>query len=151
MPERIALLGSTGSIGSQTLDIVSRFPDKFIVEVLIAGNNIDLLTKQAIQFQPEAVVTGNTDNYQQLKDNLRDTNIKVLAGPEAIEQVVTSSTIDVVVASIVGYSGLRPTISAIKAGKKIALANKETLVVAGEIIGKLVRESGSRIIPVDVL
>jgi 1-deoxy-D-xylulose-5-phosphate reductoisomerase len=149
MPERIALLGSTGSIGSQTLDIVSRFPDKFIVEVLIAGNNIDLLTKQAIQFQPEAVVTGNTDNYQQLKDNLRDTNIKVLAGPEAIEQVVTSSTIDVVVASIVGYSGLRPTISAIKAGKKIALANKETLVVAGEIIGKLVRESGSRIIPVD--
>jgi 1-deoxy-D-xylulose-5-phosphate reductoisomerase len=149
MPERIALLGSTGSIGCQTLDIVSRFPDKFNVEVLIACNNIDLLTKQAIQFQPDAVVTGNTDNYQQLKDNLRDTNIKVFAGAEAIEQVVTSSTIDVVVASIVGYSGLRSTISAIKAGKKIALANKETLVVAGEIIGKLVRESGSLIIPVD--
>ena len=149
MPERIALLGSTGSIGSQTLDIVSRFPDEFTVEALIAGNNIDLLTKQAKQFQPDVVVIGNTDHYQQLKDNLRDTNIKVFAGPEAIEQVVTSSTIDVVVASIVGYSGLRPTISAIKAGKKIALANKETLVVAGEIIGKLVRESGSLIIPVD--
>ena len=149
MPERIALLGSTGSIGSQTLDIVSRFPDEFTVEALIAGNNIDLLTIQAKQFQPDVVVIGNTDHYQQLKDNLRDTNIKVFAGPEAIEQVVTSSTIDVVVASIVGYSGLRPTISAIKAGKKIALANKETLVVAGEIIGKLVRESGSLIIPVD--
>jgi 1-deoxy-D-xylulose-5-phosphate reductoisomerase len=95
------------------------------------------------------VVIGNTDHYSQLKENLLDTNIKVYAGAEAIEQVVTSSTIDVVVASIVGYSGLRPTISAIKAGKKIALANKETLVVAGEIIGRLVRESGSLILPVD--
>ena len=95
------------------------------------------------------MVIGNTDHYQQLKENLRDTNIKVYAGDEAIEQVVTSSTVDVVIASIVGYSGLRPTIAAIKAGKKIALANKETLVVAGEIIGRLVRESGSSIIPVD--
>ncbi|HEY5470920.1 MAG TPA: 1-deoxy-D-xylulose-5-phosphate reductoisomerase [Bacteroidales bacterium] len=149
MPERIALLGSTGSIGSQALDIISRYPDEFVVEVLVAGNNVDLLTRQALQFQPDAVVIGNEKLYQRLKDNLSNTTIKVYAGREAIEQVVISSTVDVVIASIVGYSGLRPTISAIKAGKKIALANKETLVVAGEIIGRLVRESGSQIIPVD--
>ena len=149
MPERIALLGSTGSIGTQALNIISKFPEKFFVEVLIAGNNIDLLSEQAHQHQPDAVVIGNPDLYTRLKENLKDTNIKVYAGSEAIEQVVTSSTIDVVIASFVGYSGVRPTIAAIKAGKKIALANKETLVVAGEIIGRLVSESGSIIIPVD--
>jgi 1-deoxy-D-xylulose-5-phosphate reductoisomerase len=149
MPERIALLGSTGSIGTQSLDVISRYPAEFIVEVLIAGNNIDLLTQQALQFKPDTVVIENVDLYQQLKENLRDTTIKVFAGNEAIIQVLTSSTVDVVIASIVGYSGLRPTIAAIKAGKKIALANKETLVVAGEIISRLMRESGSRIIPVD--
>ena len=116
---------------------------------LIAGNNIDLLTQQALQFQPDSVVIGNIDHYQQLKENLKDTLLKYMQANEAIEQVVTSSTVDVVIASIVGYSGLRPTIAAIKAGKKIALANKETLVVAGEIIGRLVKESGSQIIPVD--
>jgi len=147
--QRIAILGSTGSIGSQALDVISRFPGEFIVETLIAGNNIDLLTHQARQFQPDSVVVGNTSHYQQLKENLKGTDIKVYAGDEAIEQVVTSSTVDCVIASIVGYSGLKPTIAAIKAGKKIALANKETLVVAGEIIGKLVKESGSTIIPVD--
>jgi 1-deoxy-D-xylulose-5-phosphate reductoisomerase len=149
MPERIALLGSTGSIGSQTLDIVSKFPENFSIEILIAGNNVDLLTLQARKFHPDIVVIGNTTHYKQLKDNLSDTDIKVYAGADAIEQVVTSSRVDVVVASVVGYSGLRPTVAAIKAGKKIALANKETLVVAGEIIGRLVREHGSRIIPVD--
>src|SRR5450759_3247379 len=149
MPEKIALLGSTGSIGTQSLDIISRYPEKFVIETLVAGNNIDLLTQQALQFLPDSVVIGNIDHYLKLKENLRDTNIKVFAGDEAIEQVITSSTIDVVIASIVGYSGLRPTIAAIKAGKKIALANKETLVVAGEIIGRLIRESGSHIIPVD--
>ena len=149
IPQRIALLGSTGSIGSQALDVISRFPDKFNVEVLTGWNNIDLLTCQAMKFQPDSVVIGNVDHYQQLKENLQGTNIKVYAGSEAIEQVVSSSTVDVVIASIVGYSGLRPTIAAIKAGKRIALANKETLVVAGEIIGKLVKESGSQIIPVD--
>jgi 1-deoxy-D-xylulose-5-phosphate reductoisomerase len=147
--QRIALLGSTGSIGSQALDVIARFPEEFIVETLIAGNNIDLLTRQALQFQPDSVVVGNTDHYKQLKENLQDTNIKVYTGNEAIEQVVTSSAVDCVIASIVGYSGLRPTIAAIKAGKKIALANKETLVVAGEIIGKLAKEYGSLIIPVD--
>jgi 1-deoxy-D-xylulose-5-phosphate reductoisomerase len=149
MPERIALLGSTGSIGTQALDIISKYPDKFDVEVLIAGNNIDLLIQQAHKFQPDSVVIANPDHYLQLKESLHSTNIKVYAGNEAIEQIVASSTIDVVIASIVGYSGVRPTIAAIKAGKKIALANKETLVVAGEIIGRLVRESGSIIIPVD--
>jgi 1-deoxy-D-xylulose-5-phosphate reductoisomerase len=149
MPERIALLGSTGSIGTQALDVISRYPEKFAVESLIAGNNIDLLIQQAHKYQPDSVVIANTAYYPQLKETLHNTNIKVYAGNEAIEQVVTSSTVDVVIASIVGYSGVRPTIAAIKAGKKIALANKETLVVAGEIIGKLVRESGSIIIPVD--
>lgn len=149
MPQRIALLGSTGSIGTQSLDVISRFPDEFEVEVLVAGNNVELLTQQAIRFQPDSVVIGNTDYYSQLKENLRNTNVKVYAGEDAMEQVVTSSTVDTVIASIVGYSGLKPTIAAIKAGKRIALANKETLVVAGEIIGRLVRESGSIIIPVD--
>jgi 1-deoxy-D-xylulose-5-phosphate reductoisomerase len=149
MPERIAILGSTGSIGTQALDIISKYPDKFVVEVLIAGNNIDLLTKQAFKYQPDSVVIANPALYLQLKENLRDTNIKIYAGNDAVEQVVTSSTVDVVIASIVGYSGVRPTIAAIKAGKKIALANKESLVVAGEIIGRLIRESGSRLIPVD--
>ena len=149
MPERIALLGSTGSIGTQTLDIISRYPERFVVEVLIAGNNIDLLVEQAHTYQPDSVVIANPDHYLKLKDALQSTDIKVYAGNDAIEQVITSSSVDVVVASIVGYSGVRPTIAAIKAGKKIALANKESLVVAGEIIGRLVRESGSIIIPVD--
>jgi 1-deoxy-D-xylulose-5-phosphate reductoisomerase len=149
MSERIALLGSTGSIGTQTLDIISRYPERFVVEVLIAGNNIDLLIQQAHIYHPDSVVIANPDYYLKLKDALQTTDIKVYAGNDAIEQVVTSSSVDVVVASIVGYSGVRPTIAAIKAGKRIALANKETLVVAGEIIGRLVRESGSTIIPVD--
>ena len=149
MPERIALLGSTGSIGTQALDIISKYPDKFRVEVLIAGNNIDLLIQQAHKHQPDSVVIANPDHYRQLKESLQNTNIKVYAGNDAVEQVVASSTVDIVIASIVGYSGVRPTIAAIKAGKKIALANKETLVVAGELIGRMVRESGSIIIPVD--
>jgi 1-deoxy-D-xylulose-5-phosphate reductoisomerase len=149
MPEKIALLGSTGSIGTQALDIISRYPEKFVVEVLIAGNNIDLLIQQARKYKPDSVVIANQDHYRELKESLRDTDIKVYAGNEAAEQVVTSSTVDIVIASIVGYSGMRPTIAAIKAGKKIALANKETLVVAGEIICRLVQESGSIIIPVD--
>ena len=149
MPKRIALLGSTGSIGTQTLDVISRFPGEFKVEVLTAGNNIRLLVQQARKFLPDCVVIGNSLHYHQLKEALRDIPVKVYAGDEAIEQVVRGSNIDMVVAAMVGYSGLKPTIAAIKAGKKIALANKETLVVAGEIIKKLVKESGSKIIPVD--
>jgi 1-deoxy-D-xylulose-5-phosphate reductoisomerase len=149
MPQKIALLGSTGSIGTQALDVISRYPDDFIIEVLVAGNNVELLTKQALRFHPDAVVIGNTNHFNTLKENLKDTDIKVYAGKEAVEQVVASGSIDTVIASIVGSSGLRPTVAAIKAGKKIALANKETLVVAGEIIARLVKESGSCIIPVD--
>lgn len=149
MPEKIALLGSTGSIGSQALDVISRFPNEFEVESLTAWNNVDLLTEQARRFLPGSVVIGNVKHYQQLKDNLKNTPVKVKAGFEAIEQAVSGSSVDIVLAAIVGYSGLKPTIAAIKAGKKIALANKETLVVAGEIISRLVKESGSRIIPVD--
>jgi 1-deoxy-D-xylulose-5-phosphate reductoisomerase len=149
MPKRIALLGSTGSIGTQTLDVISRFPEEFKIEVLTAGSNVRLLAQQAEKYHPDSVVIGNSLHYNQLKEALKDLPVKVYAGDEAIEQVVRGSTIDLVVAAMVGYSGLKPTISAVKAGKKIALANKETLVVAGEIIKKLVKESGSRIIPVD--
>jgi 1-deoxy-D-xylulose-5-phosphate reductoisomerase len=149
MPERIALLGSTGSIGTQALDVISRFPDEFVLESLTAWNNVELLTSQARRFLPDSVVIGNVEHYLQLKENLKDTPVKVYAGNEAIEQIVSQSSIDVVIASIVGYSGLKPTIAAIKAGKRIALANKETLVVAGELISKLVHQFGSRIIPVD--
>jgi len=149
MPKRIALLGSTGSIGTQTLDVISRFPEEFKIEVLTAGSNVRLLAQQAEKYHPDSVVIGNSIHYNQLKEALKDLPVKVYAGDEAIEQVVRGSTIDLVVAAMVGYSGLKPTISAVKAGKKIALANKETLVVAGEIIKKLVKESGSRIIPVD--
>lgn len=149
MPKKIALLGSTGSIGTQTLDVISRYPGEFTVEVLTAGSNVKLLAQQAIKHQPDSVVIGDQSHYQQLREALREYPVKVYAGEEAIEQVVRGSSIDLVVAAMVGYSGLRPAISAIKAGKKIALANKETLVIAGEIIKKLVRESGSRIIPVD--
>ena len=149
MPKRIALLGSTGSIGTQSLEIISRYPDEFVVEVLTAGNNVKLLIQQAKQYRPGIAVIGNTAHYNKLKDNLRDTHIKVYAGEEAIEQVVSGPDIDLVITAMVGYSGLKPTVAAVKAGKRIALANKETLVVAGEIIGRLARQSGSRIIPVD--
>lgn len=149
MPKRIALLGSTGSIGTQTLDVIARFPQEFKVETLTAGSNTKLLAQQARKFLPDSVVIGNKAHYYQLKDALKDVSVKVYAGNETIEQIVTGSNIDMVVAGMVGYSGLRPTVAAIRAGKKIALANKETLVVAGEIIKKLIKESGSRLIPVD--
>jgi len=149
MQKKIALLGSTGSIGTQTLDVISRYPGEFKVEVLTAGNNIRLLAQQAKTFLPETVIIGNKEQYPHLKEALKDVRVRIAAGNDAIEQVVTGSNIDLVVAAMVGYCGLRPTVAAIKAGKKIALANKETLVVAGDIIKKLARESGSRIIPVD--
>lgn len=149
MPKRIALLGSTGSIGTQTLDVISRYPAYFTVDVLTARNNIKLLEQQAKKFRPAMIVIGNKAYYRQLKENLKNFPVKVYAGDEAIEQVVAESNIDMVIAAIVGYSGLRPTVAAIKAGKRIALANKETLVVAGEIICKLIKQSGSHIVPID--
>jgi 1-deoxy-D-xylulose-5-phosphate reductoisomerase len=149
MPKRIALLGSTGSIGTQALDIISRYPDNFIVEVLSAGNNVDLLIRQAKKYLPDSVIIGNNTHYKLLKESLKDLPVKVYSGNEALEQVVTGDNIDVVLASMVGYAGLKSTIAAIEAGKDIALANKETLVVAGHIISKALIRSGSRIIPVD--
>ncbi len=149
MPQKIALLGSTGSIGTQALDVISRYPDEFRAEILTAGDNVDLLISQAKQFLPASVVIGNKDHYNKLRDSLQKTGIKVYAGNEEMEQVIAGSDAGVVLAAIVGYSGLKPVISAIKAGKKIALANKETLVVAGEIISSLVAETGSSIVPVD--
>lgn len=149
MPKRIALLGSTGSIGTQALDVISRYPGEFTVEVLTAGNNIELLIQQARKFIPGSVVIANPEHYNLLKESLRDIPVKIYSGNDAIEQVVTGDNIDMVIASMVGYSGLKPTLAAIRAGKDIALANKETLVVAGQIIQDSVLKSGSKIIPVD--
>jgi 1-deoxy-D-xylulose-5-phosphate reductoisomerase len=149
MSKRIAILGSTGSIGTQTLEVISQHPDQFEVEVLTANNNIDLLIEQAKLFRPNVVVISNSCHYDQLKDALKDEPVKVFAGREALQQVVEMSTIDIVVTAMVGYSGLIPTCNAIKAGKHIALANKETMVVAGEIINRLAIENRVNIYPVD--
>ena len=149
MKKRIAILGSTGSIGTQTLEVISQNPEHFEVEVLTANNNVELLIEQAKTFLPNVVVITNSCHFDLLKDALKDEQIKVYAGREAVSQVVQMDTIDVVVAAMVGYSGLIPTINAIKAGKHIALANKETMVVAGEIINRLAIENRVNIYPVD--
>lgn len=145
----IAILGSTGSIGTQTLQVIAANPDRFCVEVLTANNNVGLLVEQALKFKPNSVVIANEEKYSLLRDALRHEEVKVYAGAEAIAQVVTSSPIDLVVTAMVGYSGLIPTIEAIKAGRNIALANKETLVVAGELINHLVEQHKVAILPVD--
>jgi len=149
MSKRIAILGSTGSIGTQTLEVISKNPDQFEVEVLTANNNIELLIEQAKRFRPNVVVISNSCHFDQLNDALKDEPVKVYAGREALQQVVEMSTIDIVVTAMVGYSGLIPTCNAIKAGKHIALANKETMVVAGEIINRLAVENKVNIYPVD--
>lgn len=147
--KRIAILGSTGSIGTQALEVVGANPDLFEVEVLTANNSVELLIEQAIQYQPNAVVIGNEAKYQMVVDALSSHPIKVYAGDKAIEQIVEMDTIDLVLTAMVGYSGLMPTINAIKSNKVIALANKETLVVAGELIMGLAQEHRVPIIPVD--
>ena len=147
--KKIALLGSTGSIGTQTLDIIAEYPDLFSVEVLIAGSNVDLLIQQAIKHKPKYAIIANENLFSQLRDALAPLGINVVAGKKAICDAMTLDSIDIVVTAAVGYSGLEPTISAIKAGKRIALANKETLVVAGELITSLLKDSASSIIPVD--
>lgn len=146
---KIALLGSTGSIGTQTLDIIAEYPNLFSVEVLIAGSNVDLLIQQALKFKPKYAIIANESLYNQLSAALTPSGIKVAAGKKAICDAMTLDSIDIVVTAAVGYSGLEPTISAINAGKRIALANKETLVVAGELITSLLKDSSSTIIPVD--
>ena len=147
--KQIAILGSTGSIGTQALDVIDQHPDKFEVYALTANNNIELLIEQAIKFKPEVVVIANDKNYLMLKEALNSYPIKVWAGIDAISDVVQTSDIDVVLAAMVGFSGLRPTINALKAGKTVALANKETLVVAGEQIIELALKNQAPILPVD--
>lgn len=149
MKKRIAILGSTGSIGTQTLEVIEQNPEHFEVEVLTANNNIRLLIDQAKKFQPNVVVISNSCHYDELTEALKNEPIKVFAGKEALQQVVQMDTIDMVVTAMVGYSGLIPTCNAIKAGKDIALANKETMVVAGEIINQLAIEHKVNIYPVD--
>ncbi|MGV8962583.1 MAG: 1-deoxy-D-xylulose-5-phosphate reductoisomerase [Candidatus Saccharimonadaceae bacterium] len=147
--KQIAILGSTGSIGTQALNVISQHPDKFEVYALTAHNNIDLLIEQAIKFSPEVVVIANDQKYAALKEALKNYPIKIWAGIESIADIVQCDEIDIVLTAMVGFSGLKPTISALKAGKTIALANKETLVVAGEYIIDLALRNGSPILPVD--
>ena len=149
MKKRIAILGSTGSIGSQTLEVIREHIDRFDVEVLTANTNFELLIRQAKEFLPNAVVIKEEAYYQQIKEALSHLPVKVFAGSESLSQVVEMDSVDMVVTAMVGYSGLKPTIAAIKAHKDIALANKETLVVAGKIIIDLARKHQVRILPVD--
>jgi 1-deoxy-D-xylulose-5-phosphate reductoisomerase len=145
----IAILGSTGSIGTQALEVIKSHPDHFQVEVLTAQNNVDLLIQQSIQFRPNAVVIGNDAFYDKVFNVLDPLGIKVYSGEKSLASVVQMDTIDVVLTALVGYAGLVPTIKAIEAGKHIALANKETLVVAGELVTSLAQEKGVNIYPVD--
>ena len=149
MKRKIAILGSTGSIGTQAIEVVQEQAQHFEVELLAAHNNAELLIKQAIAVQPNAVVIGNHEKYLTVKEALKAHDIKVFAGTDALEQAVTMEGIDVVLTAMVGYAGLKPTLAAIGAGKQIALANKETLVVAGELVTALAKEKGVNIYPVD--
>ena len=146
---RIAILGSTGSIGTQALDVIRQHRDLFEVELLTANNSSELLIKQAIEFSPNSVVICNEDRYQEVADALQPHYIKVFAGMQSVCDLVSSDEIDIVLTSMVGFSGLSSTIAAVKAGKTIALANKETLVAAGHIVMSLAAENKARILPVD--
>ena len=149
MKKRVAILGSTGSIGCQALDVIQRNPDAFGLEVLTAGKNKDLLIRQALQFMPAHVVIAEESHYAEVKSALTALPIQVHAGSKALAEITTLETVDIVLASMVGFSGLIPTIEAIKGKKALALANKETLVVAGELITRLAAENGITIVPVD--
>lgn len=149
MKKKIAILGSTGSIGTQALEVIEEHADKFQVEVLTANGNADLLIEQAIKFKPNVVVIADEAKYKKVEEALWEHDIKTYAGNDALAQVVEMDDIDVVLTALVGYAGLLPTINAIKAKKTIALANKETLVVAGELINKLAIENKVAILPVD--
>jgi 1-deoxy-D-xylulose-5-phosphate reductoisomerase len=147
--KNIAILGSTGSIGTQTLEVIQEHLDQFCVEVLTAHSNSALLIQQALKFNPNAVVISDESKYAEVKEALASTDIKVYAGKQALEQIVEMDSIDIVLTALVGAAGLPPTVKAILAKKNIALANKETLVVAGEIITQLAKENGVNIYPVD--
>lgn len=146
---KLAILGSTGSIGTQTLDVVRWHPDRFEVYALVANNSVERLAAQAREFHPEVVVINNEAHYQELRDRLSDLPIKVYAGPDAVNQVVAMQTVDTVATAMVGYAGLASTLAAVRAGKRIALANKETLVVAGELVNELALKHHACIVPVD--
>lgn len=149
-PKRgIAILGSTGSIGTQALEVIAAYPDFFNLEVITANNNAELLIEQAKKFRPNTVVIVNEAKYQQVKDALWEDDIHVYTGADALSQVVETKAVAVVLTALVGYAGLKPTLAAIRAKKDIALANKETLVVAGELVTKTAREKGVNIYPVD--
>lgn len=149
MKRKIAILGSTGSIGTQALEVIEEHPDMFEAYALTAHHQVDLLIRQARRFMPEVVVIANEQHYLELKEALADLPVKVWAGADAIAQIVRMEPIDMVLTALVGYAGLRPTIAALEAGKAIALANKETLVVAGELITTLAKEKNAPILPVD--
>ena len=147
--KKIAILGSTGSIGTQALEVVREQPEHFQVELLTCNGKTDLLIEQALEFKPNAVVIGDASKLDAVKNALFPKGVKVFAGVEALEQSVAMADIDVVLTALVGYAGLRPTLAAIEAGKAIALANKETLVVAGELVTKAASAKGVNIYPVD--
>jgi 1-deoxy-D-xylulose-5-phosphate reductoisomerase len=147
--KKIAILGSTGSIGTQTLDVIESYPEKFEVSVLTANSNADLLIEQALKFKPNAVVIVDETKYKKVESELWKHDIKTFCGIDALAEVVEMDEIDIVLTALVGYAGLKPTINAINANKTIALANKETLVVAGEMITKLAAQKGVNIYPVD--
>lgn len=149
MKKSIAILGSTGSIGRQALEVIDSHPQAFEVEVLTAQNNAELLIAQAKKYKPNAVVICNESHYNLVREALRNEDIKVFAGENALASIVEMETIDLVLTALVGYAGLKPTIKAIEAGKPIALANKETLVVAGELITNLAKNNGVNIYPID--
>ena len=147
--KRIAILGSTGSIGTQALEVIKEHPDQFEIEVITANTNSDLLIRQAIEHKPNSVVIADKNKYREISDALSSYDIKVFAGEESIEQIVEMDSIDIVLTAMVGFSGLKPTLRAIGSGKQIALANKETLVVAGELVTELAKSKGVNIYPVD--
>lgn len=147
--KHIAVLGSTGSIGRQTLDVIAAHPDEFTAEVLTAGSNAELLAAQAEKFRPDSIVIADESKYDYLKSRLENLDIKIYAGSEAICDVVEGSNVDVVLVALVGFAGLKPTVRAIEAGKVIALANKETLVAAGEVINSLIAQYKTPLLPVD--
>ncbi len=149
MPKHLAILGSTGSIGTQALEVVRQHPDRFVVEVLTARDSVDLLIKQAIEFKPNAVVISNESHYKKLRDALDCHDIKVFAGEQSVADVVTFETVDMVLTALVGYAGLLPTLKAIQHGKHIALANKETLVVAGALVTEAAFRNKVMLLPVD--
>ena len=149
MKKRIAILGSTGSIGTQTLEVINQHPENFELEIITAHSNANLLVEQAIKFKPNAVVIANDKFYNKVCNDLNTYDIKVFSGNESISQIIEMDSIDLVLIALVGYAGLKPTLKAIEKGKQIALANKESLVVAGKLITESAKKNGVNIIPVD--